>query len=98
MEAVTSELEKAHHRVRTIGGRLHEIDGELDALRTQEIDRDVLARALHDFDPIWDVLLTPERERVMHLLIERIKYNGRTQRMTIAWRLNGFGQLAKEMS
>ena len=57
-----------------------------------------MARALVAFDPIWDVLLTPERERVLQLLIERIDYDGATQQLTITWRLSGFGQLADEIA
>ena len=77
--------------------RQHEIKDELAALDPKAIDRDELTRALAAFDPIWDVLLTPEKERVMGLLIERIDFGGNTGKMTIQWRLAGFGQLADEV-
>ncbi len=64
----------------------------------QAIDRDNLGRALEAFDPIWDVLLTPDRERVLHLLIEKTEYHGGTGKLEIAWRLAGFGQLAEELA
>ncbi len=67
------------------------------ALDVQNIDRDELARALEAFDPIWDVLLTPEKERVLRLLIEWIDYDGRTAKLDITWRLAGFGQLVEEI-
>ena len=50
------------------------------------------------YDPIWDVLLTPEKERVLQLLIERIDYDGTTGTMAISWRLSGFGDLAAEVA
>jgi hypothetical protein len=43
------------------------------------------------------VLLTPEKERVLQLLIERIDYDGSVNQLDITWRLAGFGQLAKEI-
>jgi site-specific DNA recombinase len=53
--------------------------------------------SLEAFDPIWDVLLTPEKERALRLLIERVDYDGGTGRLDIAWRLSGFGQLVEEV-
>ena len=74
-----------------------EIKAELATLDVQAIDRMDLTRALEAFDPLWEVLLTPEKERVLHLLIEKIDYDGATQQLAITWRLSGFGQLADEI-
>ena len=97
-EAVASELTKAQERVRLLEQRQAEIGNELADLATRVVDREELARALEAFDPIWDVLLTPEKERVLRLLIERIDYDGSTQKLEITWRLAGFGQLAAEVA
>ena len=43
------------------------------------------------------MLLTPEKERVLRLLIDRIDYDGGTGSLDITWRLAGFGQLAGEI-
>ena len=84
--------------MRTVEARLGEIDDQLRALKTQNVDRDDLARALEEFDPIWDALLIPERERVMQLLVATIDYDGGAGTMSIKWRLSGFGQLAAEVA
>lgn len=96
-DAVANELTKAQERVRTIESRQKEIVAELANLRCQTIDRNELDRALRAFDPIWDVLLTPERERILHLIIEKIDYHGGTKKLEISWQLAGFGQLAQEI-
>ena len=96
-EAVADELAKAQVRVRELESRQAEIATELASLDAQAIDREELTRALAAFEPIWDVLLTPERERVFGLLIERIDYRGDTQELTIRWRLDGFRQLDAEV-
>ena len=44
------------------------------------------------------MLLTPERERVLGLLIDRIDYDGRDGKLEIPWRLAGFGELAAEVA
>ncbi len=97
-DAIAAKLGKAQGHVHTVEARLREIDGELATLKAQEVDRDDLAHALEEFDPIGEVLLVPERERVLRLLVERIDYDGRTSQMTINWRLSGFGELAAEVA
>jgi site-specific DNA recombinase len=96
-DAIASELATTQERVAGLESRQAEIKVELATLDVQAIDRDDLARALEAFDPIWSVLLTPERERVLRLLIEKIDYDGATQQLAITWRLSGFGQLVEEV-
>ena len=82
-DAVAGQLNVAQARAATIEARLREITDALAALKTQEIDRDDVARALVDFDEIWGVLLVPERERILRLVVERISYDSRDGKMTI---------------
>lgn len=96
-DAVAAELTKAQDRVATLTGRLDEIATEETALAAQTVDQADLARALEAFDPIWEVLLVPERERVLKLLIERIDYNGGTGDLRITWRLSGLANFAAEV-
>jgi site-specific DNA recombinase len=96
-DAIASELTTAQERVAGLESRQAEIKAELANLDVQAVDRDELARALEAFDPIWDVLLTPERERVLRLLVEKVDYDGGNGKLDISWRLAGFGQLAEEI-
>ncbi len=96
-DAIASELNKAQEHWAKLETRQQEIPDELATFDAQAIDRDDLARALEAFDPIWDALLMPERERMLKLLIERIDYDASTQELAIAWRLSGFGELASEL-
>ncbi len=97
-DAITAELEKAQSHGQTIESRLSEIDDGLAVLKVQDVDRDDLTRALEEFDPIWEALMIPERERVMRLLVETIDYDGGTGTMSIQWRLSGFGELSAEVA
>jgi site-specific DNA recombinase len=96
-DATAAELAASQERIASLERRLGGIKTELATLDVQAINRDDLARALEAFDPIWDVLLTPERERVLRLLIEKVEYEGTTQQLAITWRLSGFGQLVEEI-
>ena len=71
---------------------------ELASIMAQDVDPADVARALEDFDELWSVLLTPEKERVLRLLIDAVRYDGGTGKLEIDWRLAGFTQLAEEVS
>ena len=96
-EAVRIELEKAQERVGTLEARQQDVQIEQNALDAQQIDQREVAHALESFDPIWDVLATPEKERVLQLLIDQVHYNGGSQELEIVWQLGGFGELAQEI-
>ncbi len=95
-DAIAAELAKVQERVATLTARQREVAVDVALLAAQDVDRDAVARALAEFDPLWDVLLTPERERVLRLLISRIEYSG--GEITVNWRIQGFGQLAAEVA
>jgi site-specific DNA recombinase len=97
-EAIQAELAQAQERTTTIEARLAEVRAQDVGLDGQTVDSADVARALEAFDPVWDVLLTPERERVLRLLIENIDYRGDTGELAITWRLAGFGELAAEVA
>ena len=92
-----AELAKAQERVQTLENRLAEIRSGQADLDAQQIDEADLARALEAFDPIWDVLLTAEKERVLKLLIDRVEYHGETQQLDISWRPAGLAEFSDEV-
>ncbi len=82
----------------TLEVRLAEVRDRESALAAQQIDEADLARALEAFDPVWDMLLTHERERILNLLIERVSYDGGTGKLDIAFKLAGIAALAAEVA
>jgi site-specific DNA recombinase len=96
-DALMERLSKAQERLSTTDRRLTEIGEQQAALGTIQIDEQALGRVLERFDPIWDVLLTPEKERILRLLIDRVDYDGETETMSFAFRLPGLADLASEM-
>jgi len=95
--AVSNELEKVQENHRSVEARLAEVRAEEAALASQDIDEADVARALQEFDAIWEVLLTPERERVLQLLIERVTYNRDTEELRIDLSPAGIATLQREL-
>jgi site-specific DNA recombinase len=95
--AVNRELEKAQDQHRSLEARLVEVRAEEAALEAQDIDEAGVARALQEFDAIWEVLLTPERERVLQLLIEKVIYDRTTEELKIELSPAGIATLQREL-
>ena len=95
---MNGELVAAQERAAALEARLAEVRAREAALAGQQIDEADLARTLEAFDPVWDLLLTPEKERVLNLLIERVSYDGGTGKLDITFRLAGIATLAAEVA
>ena len=95
--AVADELEKEREKHRSLEARLAEVRAQEADLAAQVIDEADVARALEEFDAIWEVLLTPERERVLQLLIERVSYNRETEELRINLSPAGMATLQREL-
>jgi site-specific DNA recombinase len=95
-KALLKGLEKAQSRLSTVEARLQEIRTKEAELGPTPVDETDLGRTLKAFDPIWDVLHTPEKERILRLLIERIDYDGKAKDLSITFRLTGITALTTE--
>jgi septal ring factor EnvC (AmiA/AmiB activator) len=95
--AVNAELEKAQEQLRSLEARLARVRAQEADLAAQDIDQADVARALEEFDAIWEVLLTPERERVLQLLIERVRYSRETEELRIELSPAGIATLHREL-
>jgi site-specific DNA recombinase len=95
-QALLDRLTKDQERLDALERRLSEIGEQRANLEAIQIDEQELGRVLERFDPIWDVLLTPEKERILRLLIERIDYDGATGTLSFAFRIPRIISLAAE--
>ncbi len=88
-DAVMAKLAEAQERVVALERRRREIGDQRTSLAAQDVDPEAVGRALAQFTDVWDVLLTPEKERVVQLLIERVDYSGATGIASIAFSATG---------
>src|SRR5437899_2199205 len=57
-----------------------------DALKTHRIDPDDLCAALKEFDSLWEQLSSEEQARVVHLLVQRVDYDGSNGSLVFSFR------------
>ncbi len=97
-DALMAKLAETQERVTTMERRQREVADRRAALAEQEVDPVAVGRALAQFTDIWDVLLTPERERVVRLLIDRVDYDGANGELKISFSATGAKLLAAEIA
>jgi site-specific DNA recombinase len=97
-DALMAKLEETQERLTTLESRKREIEQRVAALAAHDVDPEAVGRALAQFSDVWDVLLTPERERVVRLLIERIDYDAPRGELKFTFSATGATLLAAEMT
>jgi site-specific DNA recombinase len=89
-------LTELDEHVSQIERRSAEIRDELTHIERSTVSLAQIQRAMELFDPIWDVLLDRERYRIMHLLMERIVYDGEKGEIELQFHALGITRLAAE--
>jgi hypothetical protein len=97
-DALMAKLAESQERLVALERRHREVAGEQVTLDGQDIDPNAVGKALAQFTDIWDVLRTPERERVIRLLIERIDFAGPGQEVRITFSATGARLLVADVA
>jgi site-specific DNA recombinase len=75
--------------------RLAELAAERKDLDSERINAEDLRRTLAEFDAIWSSLTTKEQEQMIHLLVAKVGYDGRTGKVTVNFRSEGAKELCQ---
>ncbi len=94
--SVTERLAQVELRTSQIEVRLGEIAAAITAMDRSTIDPEEVAKALAEFDPVWDALVPREQANLLQLLIERVDYDGVAKEVAITLRPEGISSLANE--
>ena len=88
-----AEIEDQIHSSRQ---RAEELIDEIDQRNSEMVDESELTSALEGFYPVWESLSSRERTRVIHLLVERVGYDGENGMLSITFRPTGIRVLSRE--
>jgi len=96
-DALMAKLAEAQERLTTLERRQREVAERQATLVAHDVDPVAVRHTLAQFTEIWDVLLTPERERVVRLLTERVDYHGANGELKITFSATGAKLLTTEV-
>ena len=92
----STRLADLEDKIRFARQRADGIQKTIAQKNSELVDEEELTAALKAFDPIWESLSSRERSRVIHLLVERIGYDGGAGTLSITFRPTGIKGLAQE--
>jgi site-specific DNA recombinase len=96
--SASARLADLHERLRAAERRAAEIDEEARALSSQQISEYEVEQALAGFDPLWEALTPREQTRLLHLLVERVDFDGAAQTVSVTFHPTGIQALADEVA
>jgi site-specific DNA recombinase len=93
----TDRLADLHDRIRNAECRATEVREKILALSRELVDAREVGEACSLFDPLWETLSAREQARILHLLIERVDYDGPNGTVEITFHPTGIKTLADEL-
>ncbi len=94
--SLLERLETVEDDIASLDAKTAETQAEVDALRDKVLDEEDLVAALGTFTPIWDELFQAERQRILRLLIEEIRFDGPERKAVFDLSAGGLSVLADE--
>jgi site-specific DNA recombinase len=90
------QLADLEDQIRTVEQRVTLIREEAALIQKQTLKERDVTEALAAFDPIWDSLAPREQTRIIRLLVDRVGYDGRDNRVTVTFRSQGMKALCSQ--
>ena len=88
MAGLQREIETAERRLADLTGERHDLDRE-------HINADDLRRTLAEFDAVWSSMTSKEHEQMIHLLVAKVGYDGRSGKVTVNFSNAGAKELCQ---
>jgi site-specific DNA recombinase len=87
--AMTTRISDINDRVVKIESRLETVSRELETARCSLISQQEVVSAFGRFDELWNTLAPHEQIKVIRLLVKRVEWNGRDERIRIVFQPTG---------
>jgi site-specific DNA recombinase len=81
--------------IETTERRLVELIAERGDVDRDHLSADDLRRTLAEFDAIWATMATKEQEQMIHMLVAKVGYDGRTGKVTVNFSNAGAKELCQ---
>lgn len=94
-QTVTDRMADLQERIGRTQARRAELIRELDGLQSGGVDEDDFRAALAQFGPVWESLNSREQGRIIHALVERVAYDGRSNKVTVSFRSAGIREMCR---
>lgn len=96
--AIAERLGEVDTQIATVAANQDEVTMTLAAIDRSTLDEDAIRTTLEQFDALWDTLTPRERQRILRLLIDEVRYDSQAGELEIDFRDNGIGEFIREVT
>lgn len=94
-EQATRELGQLQDEIRERQQEAAEINAQIARIRQRMLEPDELAGAIEAFDPLWETLPPSHQAKLVHLLVERVEYDGANESISLTFHPTGIRALTE---
>ncbi|HCD34629.1 MAG TPA: resolvase [Phycisphaerales bacterium] len=95
-ERATRQLDQLQSRIHEQQEIIQEINAQIVAIRHRMLNPDELTGAIESFHPVWETMSPADKAKLVHLLIERIEYDGKDETIALTYPAAGISTLSPE--
>lgn len=95
-EEATSQLGRLQNQMRDEQQKVARIDERIVRVRRRMLEPDELTGAVEAFDPLWQSLSPTYKVKLIHLLIDRIEYDGENEAISVTFHPTGIRTLTEQ--
>ena len=94
----TKRLVDLQEKITKIEKRITGVGDEIISISRVQVKKHELTTALSVFNPLWETLSTREQARIIHLLVDKVGYDGEKETVSLTFRPIGIKALAQEIN
>lgn len=94
--ADAGQLARIKDQIAMLEQRATQVRERIIAVSRERVDQREVEAAMSAFDPVWETLTPREQARIIHLLVERVDYDGKRGKVAITFRPAGIRELAQQ--
>ncbi len=95
-EGATRRLGQLQAEIHDRQQEAEEINARIAGVRQRMLNPDELAGAVEAFDPLWETLPPAHKAKLVHLLIERVEYDGADETISLTFHPTGIRTLTAD--
>ena len=95
-EDATRQLGRLQDVIRERQEEIAGLNERVAVLEQRKLEPDELAGAIESFDPLWDALPPGQKAKLIHLLVERIEYDGESESISVTFHQTGIDALTRQ--
>ena len=95
-DGATKQLGRLQAEIQSQQQEVTRFNAQIAAIRRRMLEPDELAGAVEAFDPLWQSLPPTQQAKLIHLLVDRVEYDGKAETIAVTFHPTGIRALTEQ--